>query len=120
MKIGAGGLQSLLNHENINIRQLDPARAAKGLDQQQLQNQNMAQKPVNHAALFKAVDRLNQAAQMFNYPLLFKLVKDKNNKIKVTVRNKKTGDTQELEPQQAIKFAWQRETTTGKKVDGYG
>ncbi|MCD5406276.1 MAG: flagellar protein FlaG [Desulfotomaculum sp.] len=119
MKVGAGGLQSMLVHDHITIRQLDPGRKL-GAEQQQQQAQSLAKKPVNLPTLFKAVDRLNQAAQMFNYPLLFKLVRDKDNKLKVLVRNKKTGDAQELEPEQAIEFAKQRENTTGKKVDGYG
>nr|WP_274380969.1 flagellar protein FlaG [Desulforadius tongensis] len=84
-----------------------------------MQNQNLAQKPINQADLFKAVDRLNKAAQMFNYPFQFKIIKDKNNKLKVRVYNKKTGETQLLEPEQAVKFSKERETTTGKKFDDY-
>ncbi|MBO8138211.1 MAG: flagellar protein FlaG [Desulfotomaculum sp.] len=119
MKVGAGGLQSLLHHENLTIKQLEPARGRAALDQQSLQPENHAQKPVNQADLFKAVDRLNKAAQMFNYPFNFKIIKDKNGRKKVLVYNKKTGETQELEPEEAVKFAYQRETTTGKKFDDY-
>ncbi|MTI80216.1 MAG: flagellar protein FlaG [Firmicutes bacterium] len=119
MKLGAGGLQSLLNHDNLIIKQMEPARANKGLEQQQMQPQNHAQKPVNMSDLFKAVDRLNKAAQMFNYPFKFKVEKDKQGRKKVIVYNEETGETQEMEPEQAIKFSYQRETTSGRNFDDY-
>ncbi|WP_031518047.1 flagellar protein FlaG [Desulfofalx alkaliphila] len=119
MKIGAGGLQSKLAHEGLTIRQLDPARANKGLDQQRMQNPSLAQKPINADQLFKALARLNQAAQMFNYPLIFKLVRDKEGRQKVRVKNKKTGESQDLEPEEAVKFSFETEHTAGKKFDDY-
>ncbi|MEG6616518.1 flagellar protein FlaG [Peptococcaceae bacterium 1198_IL3148] len=118
MKIGAGGLQSLLHHDNITIKQVEPGRG-RVVPDEQLQNQSLAHKKVTEAELVKIVDRLNKAAQMFNYPLKFKVFKDKDNKLKVKVFNTQTGETQEMEPEQAQKFADQRESTSGKKFDDY-
>jgi uncharacterized FlaG/YvyC family protein len=119
MKIGAGGLQSLLNHENITVKQVEPGRGRVIPDEQQLQNQSLAHKKVTEVELVKIVDRLNKAAQMFNYPLQFKVFKDKDKKLKVKVYNQQTGEIQELEPEQAAKFADHRESTSGKQIDDY-
>lgn len=119
MKIGAGGPLSKQAHESVTIRQVDPSRANKGLEKQQLQNPSLAQKLVTPDELFKALARLNQAAQMFNYPFIFKMIKDQEGKPKVRVTNKKTGETQDLEPEEAVKFSFQREEPKGKKIDDY-
>jgi hypothetical protein len=119
MKVGAGGLQSMLVHDNVTIRQLDPARKPNW-EQFSQQMHLLEKKPVDMNALFKAVERLNQAAQMFNYPLLFKVVQEKGKRARVLVKNKKTGDTYELTPEQAFIFTKQREDVVGKKVDVYG
>ena len=119
MKIGAGGLQSLLHHDNLIIKQLEPARLKGGLEEQRFYDQNLSQKPVSEADLFKALDRLNKAAQMFNYPFLFKMERDKKGKPRVKVYNKQTGETQELQPHQVIKFSQERESPKGKRLDDY-
>lgn len=119
MKIGAGGLQSMLTHDNITVKQMEPGRGRVSPDNQQMQNQNLAQKPVNVADIFKAVDRLNQAAQMFNHPLQFKVVGDRQGRRKVRVYNKLTGESYEITPEQAAKLVEQQETTAGKQIDDY-
>lgn len=119
MKIGAGGLQSLLNHDNLIIKQLDPARTKGGLEEQRFYDHNLVQKPVNEADLFKALDRLNKAAQMFNYPLMFKMERDKKGNLRVRVYNKQTGEYQELQPHQALKFSQELESPKGKRLDDY-
>lgn len=119
MKIGAGGLQSLLTHENITVKQMEPGRGKVAPDNQQMQNQNLAQKPVNVADIFKAVDQLNKAAQMFNHPLQFKVVKDRQGRRKVRVYNKKTGESYEIEPEQAAQLVEQQQITKGKQIDDY-
>jgi len=118
MKIGSGGLQSMLMQDNLTIKQLDPARRL-GVEQLKQHMNMLEKKPVNIAMLFKAVERLNQAAQMFNYPLIFEVVNKKNKRIKVLVKNKETGDVNELTPHQAIAFAKKRENVAGKKLDVY-
>lgn len=119
MKIGAGGLQSMLTHDNITVKQMEPGRGKVAPDNQQMQNQNLAQKPVNAADIFKAVDRLNQLAQMFNHPLQFKVIKDRHGRRKVRVRNPKTGESQELEPEQVLQLIRRQRTVKGNKFDDY-
>lgn len=121
MKIGAGGLQSMLTHDNINVKQLDPGRGRVALDQQQMQAQNLGQKPLNLTGLFQAIDRLNQLAQMHNYPLLFKLVRDRHRRPMIRVDNKKTGQSHQLTLKQVTQMLQQPQPAPGKgkKIDDY-
>jgi len=120
VKIGAGGLQSLLAHDNITTKQIEPGRGRVIPDNQQMQNNNLAQKPINLSDIFKAVDRLNKAAQMFNHPLQFKVIKDRDGRRKVRVRNLKDGKSQIMEPEQLLQqLSRRQQTTKGNKFDDY-
>lgn len=74
MKIGAGGLQSMLTYDAIAARKVDPAQARPGVAEEQ----NLVAKPlVGLEDLIRLVEHLNRMAQLSNYPFRFRVRDEK-------------------------------------------
>lgn len=73
MKVGAGGLQSMLTYDAIAARKVDPAQARPA----QVEEQNLLGRQVMALEdLVRMVEHLNRLAEMSNYPYRFR-VRDK-------------------------------------------
>ncbi|MDI6906161.1 MAG: hypothetical protein QMC81_01560 [Thermoanaerobacterales bacterium] len=79
MKIGAGGLQSMLTYDAIAARKVDPAQARPGVtDEQNL----VAKQLVGLEELIRLVEHLNRLAELSNYPFRFRVHDEKEGKEK--------------------------------------
>ncbi|MEW6698046.1 MAG: flagellar protein FlaG [Bacillota bacterium] len=116
MKIGAGGLQSIIMTDMI--RSLDTTGKPRvgvqeTLIQAQGQDQNQLRKELN-----RAVERLNHLAQSLNYPIQL-AVKEPPPRLKVIVKDKTTGKQKEIELEELDLLALQLEGAKGIQVDQY-
>lgn len=116
MKIGAGGLQSIIMSDMM--RSLDPSvRPKAGVEESLLQaqgrDQNQLRKELN-----RAVERLNHLAQALNYPIQI-VIKEPPPRLKVVLKNMRTGQEREIEYEELDKLAAHLEDAKGVQVDGY-
>ncbi|MEG6521232.1 flagellar protein FlaG [Desulfotomaculum sp. 1211_IL3151] len=116
MRIGAGGLQSIIMSDMM--RSLDPsvrpkAGIAETLLQAQGRDQNQLRKELN-----RAVERLNHLAHALNYPVQI-VIKEPPPRLKVVLKDKRTGQEREIEYEELDKLAAQLEDARGVQVDGY-
>ncbi|HOV79653.1 MAG TPA: flagellar protein FlaG [Bacillota bacterium] len=116
MKIGAGGLQAQVAQEvapvnRIESVRLKPAEEIIGTDVSNYKAQ------VNRADLFKAVEKLNSAAALFNRPYELR-VREKDRRIKVELVAKgKSRVVKEIPAERVLGLADDMEQAMGLMVD---
>ncbi|OPX94326.1 MAG: flagellar protein FlaG [Pelotomaculum sp. PtaB.Bin104] len=98
MKIGAGGLQSLIVYDAMPQR--NPAEAQARTNQTMTMEMGLAGAVVNRKELIKAVQKLNDTDKAFNQLYEFLLVED-GEEVYVAVVDKKSGEVKrKLTPEQ--------------------
>lgn len=118
MKIGAGGLQSIVMHE-ITARQSEPIARTKPIpDPVTMQEQEYGKKLLNEQELNKSIEKLNNLAAMYNYNINFKLTKTKGH-AKVKVRNTKNGTEQEVTIAEFEEIFEKMSGKKGRNIDDY-
>lgn len=116
MKVGAGGLQSQVTQDVTQVRRVEQGRQYFSDERQSTENSNY-QKPVDGAELFKAVEKLNNAAVMFNCPYFFKIREEKKKqKVELTIRGKSTV-VKEVPPERVLVLAEEPEQAMGFALD---
>lgn len=114
MKIGAGGLQALIAQEAA--RSLDTARLRPSVGEELLQSEDFALRKMRFE-LNKAVERMRQAANMYNQPLDF--VVKKEGKFKIVSRDRRTGASREFTLEEAEAWLDDLEVSKGRNLNGY-
>ncbi len=114
MKIGAGGLQALINQEAT--RGLDPAvnKAASEKALLQSEDPNLRKQLYD---LNKAVERMKKTAEAYNQPLNFQVKRGEKPKIKM--KDRRTGAEHDLTLDEAEEWINRFEKAKGKALDGY-
>jgi hypothetical protein len=114
MKIGAGGLQAQVVQDAARIT--DASRSKPTVEQVLLQSEDLALSKMRYE-LNKAVERMRQAAEMFNQPLDF-LVK-KEGKLKIRARDRRTGASREFTLEEAEAWLAELNEKKGRNLNGY-
>lgn len=117
MKIGAGGLQSIIMSDMA--RAVDAAAKPRSGVQETLIQAHGQDKNQLKEELNRAVERLNQLAKSLNYPILL-AVKEPPPRLKVVLKDKITGQEQEMELEDLDKLAAHLEQAKGVYLDSYG
>ncbi|AGL01703.1 flagellar protein FlaG [Desulfoscipio gibsoniae] len=116
MKIGAGGLQAYVTHDDVASRQAQenrkPAEPVRPQD-----SENTA--TLNKDALNKTVEKLNDAAQAFDLPLRFAHKKTDAGTDYIEMRNTKTDRTKDIDLKEASELANKIIDSKGISVDIY-
>lgn len=116
MKIGAGGLQSVIM--NDMARALDGTTKPKPGIQETLAQSQGQDKNVLKEELNRAVDRLNHLAESLNYPIQL-AIKEPPPRLKVVLKDKRTGQEREMELDELDKLAAHLEESKGVHLDSY-
>lgn len=116
MKVGAGGLQSLII--NDLARAVDNTSKPRGGLQETLVQAQGQDKNQLKAELNRAVERLNHLAHSLNYPIQL-AVKEPPSKLRVVLKDKTTGQERELDLEELDKLAAQLEGARGLHLDSY-
>ncbi len=114
MKIGAGGLQSLIMYDALkhprppeNVRLIEEPPGDTGLT---------ANTP-SREEIIHAVDKLNRSAELHNQPFEFKL-KEEGEKSVVEIREKQPGgQSWEISPEKAVEMAAEQSLAVGALLD---
>lgn len=114
MKIGAGGLQAQIAQEAARVP--DASRVRPTAAEALLQSEDLALRRL-HYELNKAVERMRQAAQMYNQPLEFSVVKGRKPRIKA--RDRRTGAGREYSLEEAEAWLAELSERRGQKLNGY-
>jgi len=114
MKIGAGGLQALVAQDAV--RNLDAGRLKPTTEETLLQSEDLALQKMRYA-LNKAVERMRQAAEMYNQPLEF-MVK-RGDKPRIKARDRRTGAEREFTLDEAEDWLDETGKNKGKNLNGY-
>ncbi|OPX88171.1 MAG: flagellar protein FlaG [Pelotomaculum sp. PtaB.Bin104] len=88
MKVGAGGLQSLIVYEAMPQR--NPAEAQAKISQTMSMEMGLAGAAVNRKELIKALEKLNSSSKVYNLAYEFLLAED-GEEIYIAVVEKKSG-----------------------------
>lgn len=116
MKIGAGGLQSIIL--NDMVRSLETtARPRAGVQETMLQAQGLDKNQLKEE-LNRAVERLNHLAESLNYPIQL-AIKEPPPRLKVILRDKYTGKQREIELDELDQLAAHLEEAKGVHLDSY-
>lgn len=116
MKIGAGGLQAQAAQDVAPVNKIDPVRLKPteeniGTDISNYRGQ------VNRADLFKAVEKLNNAATLFNHPYELR-VREKDKKVKVELISKHNSRVvKEIPPERILDLTENIEQAMGLMID---
>lgn len=113
MKIGAGGLQSMIVQDATRV--VDASRARPDAGEVLLQGEDLALRRQRYE-LNQAVERMRQVAEMFNQPLEFMVKKDKP---KIKARDRRTGAVREFTLAEADAWLAELNENKGKKLNGY-
>ena len=116
MKIGAGGLQSIIMSDMA--RALDPSVKPKEGLQETLAQAQGHDKTLLKKELNRALEKLNHLANVHNYPFLI-IMKGTPPKIKVVLKDKKTGKEKEIELSELDQLAQHLESAKGLHLDNY-
>lgn len=116
MKIGAGGLQSIIMNDMARALE-NPSRPREGIQETLAQAQGH-DKTLLKQELNKALEKLNHLADILNYPFLIKM-KGTPPKIKVVLKDKRTGQEKEIELSELDQLAAHLETAKGVHLDSY-
>ncbi|ABO50944.1 hypothetical protein Dred_2434 [Desulforamulus reducens MI-1] len=116
MKIGAGGLQSIIMSDMM--RSLEPTVKPKAgveetLMQAQGRDQNQLKKELN-----RAVERLNHLVEALNYPIQI-VIKELPPRLRMVLKDKRTGQEKEIEYDELDQLAAHLEDAKGVQLDGY-
>lgn len=114
MKIGAGGLQSIIAQDAV--RTLDAARLRPTAGEELLQSEDLALRRMRYE-LNKAVERMNRAAEMYNQSLEFTVVRKGNPRIKA--RDRRTGSSREFTLEEAEAWLEEMSENKGRSLNGY-
>jgi len=114
MKIGAGGLQAQAAQDAARIQ--DVSRLKPTVEEELLQSEDLALRKMRYE-LNKAVERMRQAAEMYNQPLEF-LVK-KEGKPRIRSRDRRTGASREFTLEEAEAWLAELNENRGRNLNGY-
>lgn len=114
MKIGAGGLQALTAQDAA--RTLDSARLKPTVGEELLQSEDLALRKMRYE-LNKAVEQMRRAAEMYNQPLDFALVKEGKPRIKA--KDRRTGSSREFTLEEAEAWLEEMKEKKGRNLNGY-
>ena len=116
MKIGAGGMQPYVVHDilkEIASSMKPKAGVQETLVQAQGRDANMLKEELN-----RAVEHLNKMANALNYPIQV-VIKEPPPRLKVIIKDKKTGKEKEISLDEIPLLIDQMETARGMNVDRY-
>lgn len=114
MKIGAGGLQAIVAQEAA--RTLDAARLKPAVGDELLQSEDLALRRMRYE-LNKALENMRRAAEMYNQPLDFVMVREGKPRIKA--RDRRTGSSREFTLEEAEAWLEEMKERKGKHLNGY-
>lgn len=114
MKIGAGGLQALAAQEGA--RSLDTARLRPSVGEELLQSEDTALRRMRFE-LNKAVERMRRAAEFFNQPLDFTVVKER--KLRIRARDRRTGASRDFTLEEAEAWLAEMDGSRNRSLNGY-
>lgn len=115
MKIGAGGLQAIVAQDAA--RSLDASRFKPTAEETLLQSEDLALRRMRYE-LNKAVERMRQAAEMYNQPLDF-IVKRDDKKPRIKARDRRTGAEREFTLEEAEAWLEEMGKNKGRNLNGY-
>jgi hypothetical protein len=113
MKIGAGGLQAIINQDAA--KGIDPAYKAVS-EKALLQSEDPNLRKQLYA-LNKAVERMKKTAEAFNQPLDFEVKRGEKPKIKM--KDRRTGSGREFTLEESEEWVKRLESSKGRVLDGY-
>jgi len=113
MKVGAGGLQSMIAHDALRV--MDASRARPDAGEVLLQGEDLAMRRLM-SELNRAVDRMRRAAELYNQPLEFLVNRDKRN---IKARDRRSGASREFTLAEAEAWLAELEEGRGKNLNGY-
>lgn len=117
MKVGAGGLQTIIMNDMTKAVE-NTAKPRPGVQetlvQAQGQDKNQLKEDLN-----RAVERLNKLAHSLNYPILL-AIKEPPPKLKITIKDKCTGKEREMELEEFEQLAAHLKGAKGIHLDSYG
>lgn len=114
MKIGAGGLQAIIAQEAA--RGLEANRVKTAGDQALLQSEDPNLRRLLHD-LNKAVEKMRQAAEMYNQPLDFTV--KRGEKPRIRARDRRTGAGREFTLEEARAWLEELDRSLGRNFNGY-
>lgn len=114
MKIGAGGLQAQVVQDAVRVQ--DVSRLKPTAEEALLQSEDLALRKMRYE-LNKAVERMRQAAEMYNQPLDF-IVK-KEGKPRIRSRDRRTGAGRDFTMEEAEAWLRELEESKGRNLNGY-
>jgi hypothetical protein len=113
MKIGAGGLQSMVAQDASRV--LDTSRGRPTAEEALLQGEDLAMRRMQYE-LNRAVERMRQAAELYNQPLEFIVAKDKP---KIKANDRRSGTAREFTLAEAEAWLAEIKENKGKNLNGY-
>lgn len=116
MKIGAGGLQSIIMSDVARALET-PDRPRQGLQETLAQAQGQ-DKTILKQELNRALEKLNHLAEVLNYPFQL-VIKGNPPNIKVVLRDRRTGKEKEIELSELDQLAAHLESAKGVHLDSY-
>lgn len=114
MKIGAGGLQAIAAQDAA--RSLDTSRLKPSVGEELLQSEDLALRKMRYE-LNKAVERMRRAAEMYNQPLDFALIREGKPRIKA--RDRRTGCSRDFTLEEAEAWLEEMDEKKGRGINGY-
>jgi len=114
MKIGAGGLQAQIVQDAVRIQ--DVSRFKPTVEEALLQSEDLALRKMRFE-LNKAVERMRQAAEMYNQPLDF--ITKKEGKPRIKARDRRTGASREFTLEEAEAWLAELSEKKGRNLNGY-
>lgn len=116
MKIGAGGLQSQVAQEGAPVSKIDAARMRPAGEDIGADVSNYRAQ-VNREDLFRTVEKMNNAAALFNQPYKLR-VREKDKKLKVELTFKDGSRViKEIPPERILDLAENLEQAMGLMID---
>lgn len=114
MKIGAGGLQAIINQDAA--KGIDPTFNKTASEKALLQSEDPNLRKQLYA-LNKAVERMKKTAETFNQPLDFEVKRGEKPRIKM--KDRRTGSGREFTLEEAEEWVKRLEGSKGRVLDGY-
>jgi uncharacterized FlaG/YvyC family protein len=118
VKIGDGGLQGMVTHDDVTARQARERQIQKPDGTEEAVKQQEAGTQLSINALNKAVEKLNENAQAHNLPLEFS-VKNDEDSTAVIINNTQNGNKREVTPEELPKLLKGMDQNIGMIIDEY-
>jgi len=115
VKIGAGGLQALVVQDAV--RELEASRLKPTAQEVLQQSEDLALRRMQYE-LNKAVERMRQAAELFNQPFDF-FVKRDDKKPRIKARDRRTGAEREFTLEEGEAWLDELKENKGRNLNGY-